>query len=65
VLVTEDDIVEARQILWDHRRIAVEHGAAAALAALTAGAYVPEPGERTVIVLCGANTDPGDLVPPP
>lgn len=62
VLVTDDDIVEARQILWDHRRIAVEHGAAAALAALTSGAYEPEPGERTVVVLCGANTDPGDLV---
>lgn len=62
VLVTDDDIVEARQILWDHRRIAVEHGAAATLAALTSGAYEPEPGERTVVVLCGANTDPGDLV---
>lgn len=62
VLVGDQDLIEARQILWDHRRIVVEHGAAAALAALTSGAYVPEVGERTVVVLCGANTDPGDLV---
>ncbi|GAA2811322.1 threonine/serine dehydratase [Kitasatospora paracochleata] len=36
VLVTDEDIVRARQALWDHRRLAVEHGAATALAALTA-----------------------------
>lgn len=61
VLVSDDDIIAARRLLWDGRRIAVEHGAAAALAALTSGAYRPEPGERVVIVLCGANTDPSDL----
>lgn len=62
VLVSDDDLVAARQMLWDHRRIAVEHGAAAALAALTSGVYAPEPGERIVVVLCGANTDPSNLV---
>ncbi|MCZ4499352.1 MAG: threonine dehydratase [Marmoricola sp.] len=62
VLVGDDDLVAARRLLWDQRRIVVEHGAAAALAALTSGAYVPEQGERVVVVLCGANTDPGDLV---
>ncbi|MFD8263118.1 threonine/serine dehydratase [Streptomyces griseoluteus] len=36
VLVSDDGIVAARQALWDHRRIAVEHGAATALAALLA-----------------------------
>ncbi len=61
VLVTDDDLIAARRMLWDHRRIAIEYGAAAALAALTAGAYRPQPGERIVIVLCGANTDPADL----
>ncbi|MFI5758966.1 threonine/serine dehydratase [Streptomyces sp. NPDC051569] len=35
VLVPDDEIVRARQALWDHRRVAVEHGAATALAALT------------------------------
>ncbi|MGW7297478.1 threonine/serine dehydratase [Streptomyces sp. NPDC054829] len=62
VLVPDGEIISARQALWDHRRIAVEHGAAAALAALTGRAYRPEPGEKVCVVLCGANTDPGDLV---
>ncbi|MCQ9130344.1 threonine/serine dehydratase [Streptomyces hilarionis] len=35
VLVPDDEIVGARQALWDHRKLAVEHGAATALAALT------------------------------
>ncbi|MFJ4921007.1 threonine/serine dehydratase [Streptomyces sp. NPDC088725] len=34
VLVPDDEIAAARRALWDHRRIAVEHGAATALAAL-------------------------------
>jgi threonine dehydratase len=42
-------------------RIAVEHGAAAAWAALLTGGYRPQPGERVAVVLCGANTDPSDL----
>ena len=62
VQVGDEDLVHARRLLWEHRRIAVEHGAAAALAALTSGEYLPEPGERVVVVLCGANTDPSDLI---
>lgn len=61
VLVGDDDIVQARRILWDRYRIVVEHGAAAAFTALTSGAYVPAQGERFVVVLCGANTDPAAL----
>ncbi|MFI6824668.1 threonine/serine dehydratase [Micromonospora sp. NPDC050187] len=61
LLVGDDDLVAARRWLWDRHRLVVEHGAAAALAALTAGAYRPEPGERVAVVLCGANTDPADL----
>ena len=61
VLVGDVDIVRARRGLWDHRRIVVEHGTAAALAALESGAYRPAPGERVAVVLCGANTDPSDL----
>ncbi|WDZ88227.1 serine/threonine dehydratase [Micromonospora cathayae] len=61
VLVTDDDLVAARRWLWDRYRLVVEHGAAAALAGLLAGAYRPEPGERVAVVLCGANTDPTDL----
>lgn len=65
VLVSEPDIVLARQSLWSEYRIAVEHGAATAYAALTSGAYAPAAGERVVVVLCGANTNPADLAPPP
>lgn len=61
VMVADDDIVEARRHLWDEYRIVVEHGAATALAALTAGSYRPAEGERVVVVLCGANTDPASL----
>jgi threonine dehydratase len=61
VLVTDEDLIDARRRLWDEHRIVVEHGAAAAFAALTSGAYVPERGERIAILLCGANTDPSDL----
>ncbi|WP_374215395.1 serine/threonine dehydratase [Streptomyces sp. NEAU-Y11] len=62
VLVSDEAIVAVRQALWDDRRLAVEHAAATALAAVTSGVYVPRPGERIAVVLCGANTDPGDLV---
>jgi threonine dehydratase len=63
LLVTDDAIAAARQLLWDELRIAAEHGGAAALAALLSGGYRPTPDERVVIVLCGGNTDPRDLVP--
>ncbi|MFE2735467.1 threonine/serine dehydratase [Streptomyces sp. NPDC059349] len=61
VLVTDEAIVSARQALWDDRRLAVEHAAATTLAAVTSGVYTPAPGERVAVILCGANTDPGDL----
>lgn len=61
VLVDDQAIIDARRHLWDDYRIVVEHGTAAAQAALTSGAYVPEPGERVVVLLCGANTNPADL----
>ncbi|MEE1808445.1 threonine/serine dehydratase [Streptomyces sp. BE133] len=75
VLVPDGEIVRARQELWDQRRVAVEHAAATALAALTAPdlpagptapslGYRPGRGERVAVVLCGANTDPSDLVRP-
>ncbi|MFF4224426.1 serine/threonine dehydratase [Streptomyces abikoensis] len=65
VLVPDTAIVRARQALWDDRRLAVEHAAATALAALAGGAdaaYAPAEGERVAVVVCGANTDPSDLV---
>src|SRR4051794_9337891 len=65
VLVEDEDIVSARRQLWDRYRLAVEPGAAAALAALTSGRYRPAQDERLAVVLCGANTDPSDLGPAP
>lgn len=61
VLVSDDDIAAARSLLWQQYRIIVEHGAAAAFAAVTSGAYVPAEGERVAVVLCGANTDPATV----
>ncbi|MFD5562878.1 serine/threonine dehydratase [Kitasatospora griseola] len=60
-LVADSEIVRARRLLWDGHRLAVEHAASTALAALTGGAYRPADGERVCVVLCGANTDPGTL----
>src|SRR5262249_27475441 len=59
VLVDDEAIVEARLRLWAQYRVAVGHSAPAALAGLpqvSSGA-----GERVVVVLCGANTDPATL----
>jgi len=61
LLVDDKAIVDARRRLWDDYRLAVEHGTAAAYAALTSGAYLPAAEERVVVVLCGANTNPSDL----
>jgi threonine dehydratase len=61
LLVDDAAIVAARRRLWHDYRIAVEHGTAAAYAALTSGVYSPAAGERVVVLLCGANTDPSDL----
>lgn len=61
LLVDDRAIVEARRRLWDDYRIVVENGTAAAYAALTSGVYSPARDERVMVLLCGANTDPGDL----
>jgi len=65
VLVSDQAILEARRRLWLDLRLVSEAGGAAALAALSSGAYIPAPGERVGVLLCGANTDPSDLVPRP
>ncbi|TWD54959.1 L-threonine ammonia-lyase [Arthrobacter sp. AG367] len=61
VLVSDEQIIAARSALWNDYRILVEHGAAAAYAALASGAYVPGKDERVAVILCGANTDPATL----
>lgn len=61
LLVDEDAIVAARNELWRDHHLAVEHGAAVGYAALASGVYRPAGGERVVVVVCGANTDPASL----
>ncbi|MFI8854140.1 serine/threonine dehydratase [Streptomyces sp. 891-h] len=74
VLVRDEAVVAARRELWEGYRLAVENAAATAVAAVASGAtgagegaregapYVPSVGERVVVVLCGGNADPGDVI---
>ena len=58
VVVTDDDIIAARAALWHDHRLLVEHGTAAALAAVTTGQVTGGPDSTLCVVLCGANTSP-------
>jgi threonine dehydratase len=60
-LVPDDAIREAQVRLWDKLRIVAEPGGATALAALVSGAYVPVPGERVGVLVCGGNTTAVDF----
>jgi threonine dehydratase len=64
VTVPDDAIREAQRALWREMRLVAEPGGAAALAALTCGAYRPAPGERVVVLVCGANCDPATVAGP-
>jgi threonine dehydratase len=57
LLVTDDEILRARDALWNAFRLVVEPGGAAAFAALLARRYTPAVDEHVVVVLCGANTE--------
>ena len=61
VLVSDDQIRDAQQLLWKSARIAAEPGGAAALAALTSGIYRPRNGERVGVLICGGNTTAVDF----
>jgi threonine dehydratase len=56
VLVPDDAIVMAQELLWSALRIVAEPAGATPLAALICGAYVPGPGEQMAVVLSGGNT---------
>ena len=62
LLVTDEAVADAQRRLWEQARLVTEPGGAVALAALSAGVYLPEEGERVGVLLCGANTDMADLV---
>jgi threonine dehydratase len=61
VLVSDDAIGQAQQLLWDRLRLVAEPGGAAALAALASGRYRPEPGETVAVVISGGNTTAVDF----
>ncbi|MGZ4125711.1 MAG: threonine/serine dehydratase [Actinomycetota bacterium] len=61
VLVPDETIVEAQRRLWNDARVIAEPGGAAALAALVSGGYRSDAGERVVVLVCGANTDPASV----
>jgi threonine dehydratase len=54
VLVSDAELLAARDLLWEEFRLAVEPAAATGVAAVLAGRV---PGELPCVVLCGANTD--------
>lgn len=56
VLVADEAIRAAQEVLWQTIRIVAEPGGAAAFAALLSGRYRPAPGERVGIVVSGGNT---------
>ena len=58
IVLPDTAVFDAAQRLWEATRLIGEPGSAVALAALTSGAYVPEPGERVCVLLCGGNAEP-------
>lgn len=58
VLVPDEAVTHAQKLLWKNLRQLVEPAGAAALAAITSGAYVPAKDEKVAVLLCGANPAP-------
>jgi len=58
ILVPDSAVFDAAHRLWEATRLIGEPGSAVALAALTSGAYRPEPDERICVLLCGGNAEP-------
>jgi threonine dehydratase len=56
VLVSDAAILSAQAALWSVLRVVAEPGAAAPLAALLSGAYVPGAGEHVGVLVSGGNT---------
>jgi len=56
VLVTDDAIRKAQNVIWKVLRIVAEPGGAAAFSAILSGAYQPKAAERVAIVVSGGNT---------
>jgi threonine dehydratase len=61
ILVRDDEIRQAQELLWSTLRLVVEPGGAAAFSALVSGRYRPEPAESVGVVLSGGNTTAVDF----
>ena len=57
VVVTDEQVRAAQRELWQRFSLVAEPGGATAAAALFAGVYTPEPGERLGVLVCGSNTE--------
>src|SRR5579859_6532310 len=57
LLVNDQEIRTAQQLLWKEMRILAEPGGAAAFAALLSRKYKPAESERVGVLVCGGNTD--------
>jgi len=56
-LVEDSEMFDAARWLWNEAGVAAELSGAAAVAAVLAGCYRPEAGERVCAVVCGAGKD--------
>jgi threonine dehydratase len=61
VLVSDEAIRRAQDVLWSAVRVVAEPGGAAALAVLVSGAYIPAAGERVGVVVSGGNSTAVDF----
>ena len=57
VLVDDESIVRAQQLLWDELRVVAEPAGVVPIAALISRRYVPQPQEKVGVLICGGNTD--------
>ena len=58
LVLPDEAVFDAARRLWDGTRLVGEPGSAVAVAALTSGAYTPQPDERVCVILCGGNAEP-------
>lgn len=61
IQVSDSEIVQAQELLWDRLRLVAEPGGCAALAGLVSGRYLPSRSGTVVVVLSGANTTAVDF----
>ena len=61
VLVSDEAIRQAQNVLWQTLRIVAEPGGAAAFAALLSDGYKPQTGERVAVIISGGNTTAVDF----